>query len=129
MTLGSSKCPAGVRRRAPSGLKVSRLKKLVKPSSPYSLTLAQDGVANGVRIAGSGGIGDGDRPKFLVDSAGELALVVEENEERRDLDTGPLSFGGFIAEAALMTDAVGVRGGRIAMSGLISLEETMGEGG
>jgi len=38
---GSSNCPAGVRRRAPSGLNVNLLKKLVKLSSPYSLTLAQ----------------------------------------------------------------------------------------
>jgi len=61
MILWSSKCPAGI-RRAPSGLKVGHLKKFVTPSSPYSLTLAQDGVANRVQIAGSGGIRDGDQP-------------------------------------------------------------------
>jgi hypothetical protein len=34
MCEGSSNCPAGVRRRPPSGLKVSLRKKLVKLSSP-----------------------------------------------------------------------------------------------
>jgi hypothetical protein len=40
MIIGSSNCPAGVSSKAPSGLNVNLLKKLVKLSSPYSLTFA-----------------------------------------------------------------------------------------
>lgn len=61
MTEGSSNWPAGVNSKPPSGLKVKRLKKLVKLSSPYNLMLPIGGV-NGVRIAGRGGMGDGERP-------------------------------------------------------------------
>jgi hypothetical protein len=62
MTDGSSNCPAGVKRRPPSGLKVRRRKKLVKPSSPYNLTEFQgDGEGIVVRIAGNAGSGEGER--------------------------------------------------------------------
>lgn len=61
-TDGSSNCPAGVIRRPPSGLKVKRRKKLVKPSSPYNLTEFQvDGEGIEERIAGSAGSGEGER--------------------------------------------------------------------
>jgi hypothetical protein len=64
ITAGSSNCPAGVRSRPPSGLKVSRRKKFVKLSSPYSLTDAHVAAAEGkLRIAGSAGMGEGDLPK------------------------------------------------------------------
>lgn len=58
---GSSNCPAGVNNSPPSGLNVNLRKKFVKLSSPYNLTELH--VAKGkLRIAGRGGIGDGDRP-------------------------------------------------------------------
>ena len=64
MTDGSSNWPAGVNSRPPSGLNVSRRKKLVKLSSPYSFTDAQDAAGDGkLRIAGKAGIGEGERPK------------------------------------------------------------------
>jgi hypothetical protein len=62
LTDGSSNCPAGVNRRPPSGLKVRRRKKFVKPSSPYNLTLFQvEGEGMAVRMAGNAGSGDGER--------------------------------------------------------------------
>jgi hypothetical protein len=60
-TARSSNCPAGVNNNPPSGLNVSLLKKFVRLSSPYNLTLDQDGEGR-ERIAGKGGIGDGERP-------------------------------------------------------------------
>lgn len=62
MIIGSSNCPAGVRSKPPSGLNVNLRKKLVKLSSPYSLTFAQADEGGRLLMAGKGGIGDGERP-------------------------------------------------------------------
>jgi hypothetical protein len=115
-TEGSSKCPAGVNNNAPSGLKVKRLKKLVKPSSPYSFTDAHEGVAAGVRMAGRGGIGEGERPKFREERAGEPGLAAELKDERRDLLACGFSFGGYIADTELVMEAVGVGGALMGVS-------------
>lgn len=87
MTAGSSKWPAGVSSIAPSGLNVNLRKKLVKFSSPYSLTEVQEEVPVWGRIAGKGGIGDGDRPKWpWLDGAGEAAAFEPLKEERLEED-------------------------------------------
>lgn len=107
ITVWSSNCPAGVRRNAPSGLKVRRRKKLVKLSSPYILKVAQEAVACGARMAGSGGIGEGDRPMWRAEGAGEGTAELLK-EDRRDAAPRP-SLGGFI-EGVLIIDIVGVGG-------------------
>jgi hypothetical protein len=135
-TNGSSNWPAGVSSSPPSGLNVSRLKKFVNPSSPYNFTLAHDGVATGVRIAGSGSIGLGERPKLpplREESDGEGTLVTELKEERRDraetdVEVGAVSLSLSLEELGpgrnipavsepLTTDPVGVGG---ALSVLVS---------
>lgn len=98
----------------------------MKPSSPYNFTDAQEGVATGVRIAGSGGIGDGDRPKLREETEGDGAfvLVTELKEERRDrTEEEGASLGGNIAAAVLLlltTEAVGVGGPLLSAVVLVS---------
>lgn len=108
-TEGSSNCPAGVSSRPPSGLKFNRLKKLVKLSSPYNLTEDQDDGFGRLRIAGSGGIGEGERP-YRPKLEGELGALDPLKEER--LDDG-LSIGGggnMDSEGVLATEVAGVSG-------------------
>jgi hypothetical protein len=110
ITEGSSKCPAGVSKRPPSGLKVNRRKKFVNPSSPYSLAEAHDAVEVGVRIAGRGGMGEGDLPYALRDECGGDGAAVDPlNDDRRD---GIRSFGGniVVADGVLTREADGVSG-------------------
>lgn len=108
MTEGSSNWPAGVRRRPPSELKVSRRKKFVKLSSPYSLTFAQVDAAelDAIRMAGRAGIGEGDRP-YLVKLAGEPGALDPLNEDRLD-DVLSIGGGNMEVDGVLATDAVGV---------------------
>lgn len=109
-TDGSSNCPAGVRSKPPSGLKVSLRKKLVKLSSPYNFTeahaLADDGRA---RIAGRAGIGDGERP-YLLKVEGELGAFDPLNDERREEGLSMGGGGNIDADGVLATDVAGVNG-------------------
>jgi hypothetical protein len=62
-------------------------------------------------MAGSGAIGEGERPKLpREDTEGEGAFVVELKEDRRERADVGASFGGNMAEAELATEAVGVGG-------------------
>jgi hypothetical protein len=111
MTDGSSNWPAGVRRSPPSGLNERRRKKFVKLSSPYSFAdvdahaTAEDGR---LRIAGSGGMGDGERP-YRTNVDGEPGALEPLKDERRD-DGLSMGGGGNIADEELATDVAGVKG-------------------
>jgi hypothetical protein len=105
LTDGSSNWPAGVRRRPPSGLKVSRRKKLVKLSSPYRRT--EDHALAGIdRMAGSAGIGDGERPYRPV-GAGEPGALIDERREDAAIS---IEGGNMVAvvTGVLATEAEGV---------------------
>lgn len=109
MTDGSSNWPAGVKRSPPSGLNDRRRKKLVKLSSPYSLTEAHATAGDGrLRIAGSGGIGEGDRP-YRENVDGEPGAFEPLKDDRRE-DGLSIGGGGNIADEELATEVAGVKG-------------------
>jgi len=99
-------CPAGVNRRLPSGVNVSRLKKDVKVSLAYRLAfliprvlMLGDAASSGL-TAGSGkddAAGDADRR-----NDGE-----EPNDDRRLCDTGGGSIGKFEASGVPGVEGVG----------------------
>lgn len=74
------------------------------------LVLTFDG--GGARIAGSGGMGDGDRPRRLLKPLaprdGEPAACEPENEDR--LDPGLLDVEGGFIEALLLIEPCAVTG-------------------
>jgi hypothetical protein len=108
----SSKCPAGVRRRAPSGEKVRRLKKLVKFSSPYNRAVASVAGAGELLTAGNarGGMGEGERAMRELNVVAGEPGACELNEDRREEAARSKDGGGNMTEGVLDTLAVGVRG-------------------
>jgi hypothetical protein len=110
MTDGSSNCPAGVKSRPPSGLNVSRRKKLVKLSSPYSCTEAHAAAADGrVRMAGRAGIGEGDRP-YLLYWDGELGALEPLKDDRLEEGLSRGGGGNIDVDGVLATEVAGVNG-------------------
>lgn len=105
----SSKCPDGVRRRPPSGLKVSRRKKFVKLSSPYKRVCAINCGLGGARMAGKGGIGDGDRPMWVLYCEGDPGAF-ELKEERRDIVRSEGGGRKTDCDGVLAIDGAGVSG-------------------
>jgi hypothetical protein len=101
---GSSNCPAGVRSSPPSGLNVNRRKKFVKLSSPYNLT-DDHAFAGNARMAGSAGIGDGDRP-YRLECAGEPGALTDDRRDEAAFSTG----GGNIVALVMGVVATEVAG-------------------
>lgn len=93
MKIWSSIWPAGVISKLPSGENVRRRKKRVTLSSPYRRCIMPT-VGAAARIAGKGGMGDGDRPRPAADMliAGDPGCC-DENEDRREVGL-PLEDGG-----------------------------------
>ena len=82
----------------------------MKLSSPYSLTEDQDDeLEDWGRIAGRGGIGDGERPKWpWLEGAGEAAAFDPLKDERRD--EGLSTWGGGNIVGVLAIEVEGVSG-------------------
>lgn len=102
---------SGGREQQPSGLKVNLLKKFVKLSSPYNFMVDQAGEGK-ARIAGRGGIGEGERPyleKWEWEWAGDDGALEPLKEERRE-DVRSKVGGGNMVDGVLATEVAGVGG-------------------